>query len=112
MHYQGWEVALVSVRYDYDCDVLVIGGGIIGLSTAYAITRAAPGTRVTVLEKEHAPARHQTGRNSGVIHSCIYYRPGSLKARFAVEGAAEMVKFCAEYGIPHEVTGKLIVATD
>ncbi|GAA2789717.1 L-2-hydroxyglutarate oxidase [Streptomyces showdoensis] len=112
MHYQGWEVALVSVRYDYDCDVLVIGGGIVGLSTAYAITRAAPGTRVTVLEKEHAPARHQTGRNSGVIHSGIYYRPGSLKARFAVEGAAEMVKFCAEYGIPHEVTGKLIVATD
>lgn len=112
MHYQGWEVALVSVRYDYDCDVLVIGGGIVGLSTAYAITRAAPGTRVTVLEKEHAPARHQTGRNSGVIHSGIYYRPGSLKARFAVEGAAEMVKFCAEYGIPHQVTGKLIVATD
>ncbi|MFI8824015.1 L-2-hydroxyglutarate oxidase [Streptomyces sp. NPDC053431] len=99
----------MSVRYD--CDVLVIGGGIVGLSTAYAITRAAPGTRVTVLEKEHAPARHQTGRNSGVIHSGIYYRPGSLKARFAVEGAAEMVKFCAEYGIPHEVTGKLIVAT-
>ncbi|MEU7014145.1 L-2-hydroxyglutarate oxidase [Streptomyces sp. NPDC046385] len=103
---------MVSVRYDYDCDVLVIGGGIVGLSTAYAITRAAPGTRVTVLEKEHTPARHQTGRNSGVIHSGIYYRPGSLKARFAVEGAAEMVKFCAEYGIPHQVTGKLIVATD
>lgn len=95
-----------------DCDVLVIGGGIVGLSTAYAITRAAPGTRVTVLEKEAGPARHQTGRNSGVIHSGIYYRPGSLKARFAVRGAAEMVKFCAEYGIPHEVTGKLIVATE
>ncbi|MEU1051720.1 L-2-hydroxyglutarate oxidase [Streptomyces sp. NPDC005876] len=96
----------------YDCDVLVIGGGIVGLSTAYAITRAAPGTRVTVLEKEPGPARHQTGRNSGVIHSGIYYRPGSLKARFAVRGAAEMVKFCAEYGIPHAVTGKLIVATE
>lgn len=95
-----------------DCDVLVIGGGIVGMSTAYAITRAAPGTRVTVLEKEAGPARHQTGRNSGVIHSGIYYRPGSLKARFAVRGAAEMVKFCAEYGIPHEVTGKLIVATE
>ncbi|MFC8277699.1 L-2-hydroxyglutarate oxidase [Streptomyces sp. NPDC057271] len=97
--------------HDVDCDVLVIGGGIVGLSTAYALTRAAPGTRVTVLEKEHGPARHQTGRNSGVIHSGIYYRPGSLKARFAVAGAAEMVKFCAEYGLPHEVTGKLIVAT-
>ncbi|MER5716756.1 L-2-hydroxyglutarate oxidase [Streptomyces sp. NPDC002132] len=96
----------------YDCDVLVVGGGIVGLSTAHAITRAAPGTRVTVLEKEPGPARHQTGRNSGVIHSGIYYRPGSLKARYAVRGAAEMIKFCAEYGIPHAVTGKLIVATD
>ncbi len=95
----------------YDCDVLVIGGGIVGLSTAYALTRAAPGTRVTVLEKEPGPARHQTGRNSGVIHSGVYYRPGSLKARYAVSGAAEMVKFCAEYDIPHAVTGKLIVAT-
>lgn len=95
----------------YDCDVLVIGAGIVGLSTAYAITRAAPGTRVTVLEKEPGPARHQTGRNSGVIHSGIHYRPGSLKARYAVLGAAEMIKFCAEYGIAHAVTGKLIVAT-
>lgn len=94
-----------------DCDVLVIGGGIVGLSTAHALARLAPGTRVVVLEKEDGPARHQTGRNSGVIHSGIYYKPGSLKARFAVRGAAEMVKFCAEHGIPHEVTGKLIVAT-
>ncbi|WP_392965640.1 L-2-hydroxyglutarate oxidase [Streptomyces sp. LN245] len=100
------------MRSAYDCDVLVIGGGIVGLSTAYAVTRAAPGTRVTVLEKEQGPARHQTGRNSGVIHSGIYYRPGSLKARYAVQGAAEMVKFCAEYDIPHAVTGKLIVATE
>lgn len=96
----------------YDCDVLVVGGGIVGLSTAYALTRAAPGTRVTVLEKEPGPARHQTGRNSGVVHSGVYYRPGSLKARYAVRGAAEMIKFCAEYGIDHSVTGKLIVATD
>ncbi|WP_067274106.1 L-2-hydroxyglutarate oxidase [Streptomyces jeddahensis] len=101
-----------GARGALDCDVLVIGGGIVGLSTAYAITRAAPGTRVTVLEKEPGPARHQTGRNSGVIHSGIYYRPGSLKARYAVKGAAEMVKFCAEYDIAHAVTGKLIVATD
>ncbi len=96
----------------YDCDVLVIGAGIVGLSTAYAITRAAPGTRVVVLEKEPGPARHQTGRNSGVIHSGIYYPPGSLKARFALQGSAEMIKFCLDHGIPHEVTGKLIVATD
>ncbi|MFE0328024.1 L-2-hydroxyglutarate oxidase [Streptomyces sp. NPDC003753] len=111
MHYRNREVEQVR-EIAYDCDVLVIGGGIVGLSTAYAITRAAPGTRVTVLEKEAGPARHQTGRNSGVIHSGIYYRPGSLKARYAVGGAAEMVKFCAEYGIAHDVTGKLIVATE
>ncbi|MFK0160000.1 L-2-hydroxyglutarate oxidase [Streptomyces sp. NPDC090499] len=104
---------MVQVRagFAYDCDVLVVGGGIVGLSTAYAVTRAAPGTRVVVLEKEAGPARHQTGRNSGVIHSGVYYRPGSLKARYAVKGGAEMVKFCAEYGIAHAVTGKLIVAT-
>ncbi|MFF7528827.1 L-2-hydroxyglutarate oxidase [Streptomyces bobili] len=111
MHYRSREVVQVRA-IGYDCDVLVIGGGIIGLSTAHAISRAAPGTRVTVLEKEPGPARHQTGRNSGVIHSGIYYRPGSLKARYAVRGSAEMIKFCAEYGIPHAVTGKLIVATD
>lgn len=102
---------MVLPRQDFDCDVLVVGGGIVGLSTAYALTRAAPDTKVIVLEKEPGTARHQTGRNSGVIHSGIYYRPGSLKARFAVRGAAEMVKFCAEHGIAHEVTGKLIVAT-
>ncbi|MEU7317366.1 L-2-hydroxyglutarate oxidase [Streptomyces sp. NPDC007083] len=95
-----------------DCDVLVIGAGIVGLSTAYALTRRSPGTRVVVLEKEPGPARHQTGRNSGVIHSGIYYPPGSLKARFALQGAAEMVKFCTEHDIPHQVTGKLIVATE
>jgi L-2-hydroxyglutarate oxidase len=112
VHYRKREVVQVRAEVAYDCDVLVIGGGIVGLSTAYAITRSAPGTRVTVLEKEQGPARHQTGRNSGVIHSGIYYRPGSLKARYAVKGAAEMVKFCAEYGIAHAVTGKLIVATE
>ncbi|MBU7597617.1 L-2-hydroxyglutarate oxidase [Streptomyces sp. P38-E01] len=96
----------------YDADVLVVGAGIVGLATAYALTRARPGLRVTVLEKEAGPALHQTGRNSGVIHSGVYYRPGSLKARFAVRGAREMVEFCAERGIPHEVTGKLVVATD
>ncbi|WP_206281936.1 L-2-hydroxyglutarate oxidase [Streptomyces amritsarensis] len=110
MQYAG--VGGIGVGGGVDCDVLVIGGGIVGLSTAHALSRLAPGTRVIVLEKESGPARHQTGRNSGVIHSGIYYRPGSLKARFAVSGAAEMVKFCAEHGIPHEVTGKLIVATE
>lgn len=94
-----------------ETDVVVIGAGIVGLSTAYALSRQRPGIRVTVLEKEPGPARHQTGRNSGVIHSGVYYRPGSLKARYATRGAAEMVRFCAEHGVPHEVTGKLIVAT-
>ncbi|MGQ4514708.1 L-2-hydroxyglutarate oxidase [Streptomyces sp. DW26H14] len=102
----------MAARAGFDCDVLVIGGGIVGLSTAYALTRTAPGVRVTVAEKEAGPARHQTGRNSGVIHSGIYYRPGSLKARYALSGSAEMVRFCAEHGIAHAVTGKLIVAKD
>ena len=96
----------------YDCDVVVIGGGIVGLSTAYALNRAAPGTSVIVLEKETRIAAHQTGRNSGVIHSGLYYRPGSLKAEYAVEGARETVEFCREQGVPHRVTGKLVVATD
>ncbi|WP_049578682.1 L-2-hydroxyglutarate oxidase [Streptomyces sp. SBT349] len=96
----------------YECDVLVIGGGIVGLATAHALRAARPGLAVTVLEKEPAPALHQTGRNSGVIHSGVYYRPGSRKARFAVRGAAELVTFCAEHGIPHGTPGKLIVATE
>ncbi|GHH72465.1 hydroxyglutarate oxidase [Kitasatospora indigofera] len=96
----------------YDFDVLVVGGGIVGLSTAYALTLARPGLRLGVLEKEDGFAAHQSGRNSGVIHSGVYYRPGSLKAGYAVGGAAETVEFCREQGVPYEVTGKLIVATD
>ncbi|WP_030059559.1 MULTISPECIES: L-2-hydroxyglutarate oxidase [Streptomyces] len=95
-----------------EVDVLVVGGGIVGLATAYALTRERPGLRLALLEKEPGFAAHQTGRNSGVIHSGVYYRPGSYKARFAVAGAAELVAFCREHGVPHEVTGKLIVATD
>jgi L-2-hydroxyglutarate oxidase len=96
----------------FDCEVVVVGGGIVGLSTAYAISEAAPGVSVTVLEKETGLAGHQTGHNSGVIHSGLYYPPGSLKARYAVEGSRELVEFCREHGLPHEVTGKLVVATD
>lgn len=94
-----------------DVDVVIVGAGIVGLSTAFALVRAAPALRVAVVEKEAGPGRHQTGRNSGVIHSGIYYRPGSLKARYALSGCAETPEFCAEHGIPYEVTGKLIVAT-
>nr|WP_103501123.1 L-2-hydroxyglutarate oxidase [Streptomyces sp. SM14] len=94
-----------------DCDVLVAGGGIVGLATAHALRAARPELAVTVLEKEDGPGRHQTGRNSGVVHSGVYYRPGSLKARFAVRGGEEMLEYCAEHGIAHARTGKVIVAT-
>ncbi len=93
-------------------DIAVIGGGIVGLSFAMQATEKFSRLRVVVLEKEAGVARHQTGHNSGVIHSGVYYKAGSLKARLCVAGAREMVEFCSRYGIPHEVCGKLIVATD
>ncbi len=93
-------------------DVVVVGGGILGLATAYQLTRRRPGIRLAVLEKERAWATHQTGHNSGVLHSGIYYPPGSQKARYAVEGARAMVEFCRENGLPVQVTGKVIVATE
>ncbi len=96
---------------DQRFDIAIIGAGIVGLSTAMHAVRAYPKLRIAVLEKESGVARHQSGHNSGVIHSGIYYKPGSLKARLCVEGAAAMVSFCREHGIPHEVCGKAIVAT-
>jgi (S)-2-hydroxyglutarate dehydrogenase len=93
--------------YDY----AVVGGGIVGLSTAMQLAQQYPHARIVMLEKEASPAQHQTGRNSGVIHSGIYYKPGSYKARFAKAGSSSMVAFCQEHGIPHEVCGKVIVAT-
>lgn len=92
--------------------VVVIGGGIVGLATAWQLARAKPGVQVTVLEKEPSPALHQSSHNSGVLHAGLYYRPGSLKARLAVEGIREMTAFCREHGVPHETCGKLVVATD
>jgi len=89
----------------------VIGGGIVGLATAYALLQERPGRGLVVLEQEAAPALHQTGHNSGVIHSGIYYAPGSLKARLCREGAAATKAFCAEAGIAVEICGKLLVAT-
>jgi len=91
---------------------LIIGGGIVGLATARQLLRQHPGAQVTVLEKEAAPGQHQTGNNSGVLHCGLYYTPGSLKARLAVEGIREMVEFCSEHNVPHEVCGKLVVATN
>jgi L-2-hydroxyglutarate oxidase len=91
-------------------DVIVIGGGVVGLGTALAFTRRFPRLRLLVVEKEDGVARHQSGHNSGVIHSGIYYKPGSQKAKLCVQGAAEMVEFCRQQGIAHEVCGKVIVA--
>jgi L-2-hydroxyglutarate oxidase len=93
-------------------DFAVIGGGIIGLSTARALLERHPGARLLVLEKEGGWARHQTGHNSGVIHSGIYYKPGSLKARFCRAGAQALAEFCQERGIEYEICGKVIVATE
>ena len=93
-------------------NVLLVGGGIVGLATAFKILRAAPDSTVSVLEKEDAVGKHQSGRNSGVLHAGLYYRPGSLKARLAVEGIKQMVEFCREHGVAHDVCGKLVVAQD
>src|SRR6516162_10250714 len=95
-----------------DFDVVIVGGGIVGLATGLQIIRKQKGIRIAVLEKESGIARHQTGHNSGVIHSGLYYKPGSLKAKNCVAGAAAMVEFCREHGIPYEICGKVVVATD
>jgi L-2-hydroxyglutarate oxidase len=92
--------------------VVVIGGGIVGLAVAERVLRDDPSARVTVLEKEHDWARHQTGRNSGVIHSGLYYTPGSRKALWCRAGAAALLDLARTEGVPHAVTGKLVVATD
>jgi L-2-hydroxyglutarate oxidase len=91
--------------------IAVVGGGILGLSSARALARRLPGSRVVVLEKEPEIARHQTGRASGVVHSGVYYAPGSLKAMLCVEGAKQLIAFCEERGIPFQRCGKVIVAT-
>lgn len=95
-----------------DFDQVVVGGGIVGLATAWALLERRPGARVALVEKEPALAQHQTGHNSGVIHSGLYYRPGSSKARLAVEGRRRLVAFCEAHGIPHRLCGKLVVAGD
>ncbi|WP_404349942.1 L-2-hydroxyglutarate oxidase [Phycicoccus jejuensis] len=91
--------------------VVVVGGGIVGLAVAHRLVTDDPAARVTVLEKESGWARHQTGRNSGVVHSGLYYPPGSAKARWCRSGAAELLAFAREHGVAHAVTGKLVVAT-
>src|SRR3712207_4819572 len=97
---------------DWSGDIAVIGGGIVGLAAARELVQRRPGTRLAVLEKERALGRHQTGHNSGVIHSGIYYAPGSLKAKLCVAGAAELMRYCDARGIPWKRCGKVIVATE
>ena len=97
----------VSDRFD----LAVVGGGIVGLATARALLAERPDLRLVILEKEARLASHQTGHNSGVIHSGIYYKPGSHKARLCVEGARLMKDFCAQHGIRVDPIGKVIVAT-
>jgi (S)-2-hydroxyglutarate dehydrogenase len=92
-------------------DVLVVGGGVVGLATAYRLLEARPGLRLAILEKEPRLAAHQTGNNSGVLHSGLYYKPGSEKAQLSVQGLRQMVAFCKEHGVAHEICGKVVVAT-
>lgn len=93
-------------------DFVIVGGGIVGLSTGVQLTKEFPNAKIAVFEKESELAYHQTGHNSGVIHSGIYYKPGSYKAKFARAGSQTMVNFCKEHDIDHDICGKLIVATE
>jgi len=97
-----------EISYDF----AVIGGGIVGLATARALTRKNPAQSVVVLEKESRPGQHQSTHNSGVLHCGLYYQSGSLKARLAVDGIRLMTEFCQEKGVPHEICGKVVVATE
>jgi L-2-hydroxyglutarate oxidase len=96
---------------DSRCDVIIVGGGIVGLAVALEITKRFPHLRLLLLEKEDRVGQHQSSHNSGVIHSGVYYKPGSHKAKLCVEGARAMIEFCSAHDIPHEVCGKVIVAT-
>ncbi len=92
-------------------EIIVVGGGIIGLATAFRILELRPGVRLLLLEKEDILGRHQTGNNSGVLHAGLYYKPGSEKATLSVNGLKQLVAFCREHGIVHDVCGKIVVAT-
>jgi L-2-hydroxyglutarate oxidase LhgO len=92
--------------------IIIVGGGIVGLATAFRLGQRFPGARITVLEKEDQPGKHQSSHNSGVLHCGLYYKPGSVRARLAVTGIRQMVEFCQENAVPHDVCGKLVVAAD
>ena len=91
-------------------DILIVGGGIVGLATGYQLLRKNSSLKLVVLEKESEVSKHQTGHNSGVIHSGIYYRPGSLKAKNCRNGISLLLKFCIENNIKYEICGKIIIA--
>ena len=91
-------------------DVIVVGGGIVGLATAFRLLEARPGLRLALLEKESKLAAHQNGNNSGVLHSGLYYKPGSEKAKLSVQGLQQMIAFCREHGVAHDQCGKIVVA--
>lgn len=101
-----------SMVEDKIYDIAVVGGGIVGAATAYKVQRQYPDLKIILIEKEDRLADHQTGNNSGVIHSGLYYKPGSYKAKNCVTGRRELVKFAQEHNIPHDVCGKVVVAVD
>lgn len=111
-----WQKALDSLNLRQiqamKFDIAVIGGGIVGAATFYKLQKRNPNLKIALFEKEDALADHQTGHNSGVIHSGLYYTPGSLKAKNCIEGRHELVAFSKEHGIPHDVCGKVVVATE
>jgi (S)-2-hydroxyglutarate dehydrogenase len=93
-------------------NIIVVGGGIVGMATAYQLYKLQPNAQIIVLEKEETLGSHQTGNNSGVLHAGLYYKPGSFKAQLAVKGIQQMTKFCQDNNVPHEICGKLVVACD
>jgi len=109
-HLPSWLIALNRVAMP--TDLIIVGGGIVGLATAYRFQQRLPGRTLRVLEKENQLAAHQTGHNSGVLHSGIYYKPGSLKAKNCREGKLAMQEFCQAEGVPFDICGKVIVATE
>ena len=107
VHAISFEKIVMSSRYD----VCIIGAGLVGLSVGRALAEAYPGISQVILDKENDVATHQSRHNSGVVHSGLYYRPGSLKARLCVEGRLELARFCEEQGVPFRQAGKLVIAT-
>ena len=92
-------------------DIIIVGGGIVGLATAHRLLEVNPALKIALFEKEKMVSMHQTGNNSGVIHSGLYYKPGSLKAKNCIEGYHQLIEYCTKEEIPFELTGKIVVAS-